>query len=88
MSTHDFEYECAGTTARGLLALPEVREGEEELAPPYPGVVVCHAWKGPGSFERERAEELAEMGFAVLVADVYGGQRANDNDEALSLIHI
>ena len=85
MSTHDFEYECAGTTARGLLALPEVREGEEELAPPYPGVVVCHAWKGPGSFERERAEELAEMGFAVLVADVYGGQRANDNDEAAAL---
>ena len=86
MSTHDFEYECAGTTARGLLALPEVREGEEELAPPYPGVVVCHAWKGPGSFERERAEELAEMGFAVLVADVYGGQRANDNDEAAALM--
>ena len=36
MSTHDFEYECAGTTARGLLALPEVREGEEELARPTP----------------------------------------------------
>ena len=87
MSTHDFEYECAGTMARGLLALPEVREGEEDLAPPYPGVVVCHAWKGPGSFERERAEELAEMGFAVLVADVYGGQRANDNDEAAALMN-
>ena len=40
MSTHDFEYECAGTTARGLLALPEVREGEEELAP-YPGGMPC-----------------------------------------------
>ncbi|MEL7066629.1 MAG: dienelactone hydrolase family protein, partial [Planctomycetota bacterium] len=87
MSTHDFEYECAGTNARGLLALPEVREGEEELAPPYPGVVVCHAWKGPGSFERERAEELAEMGFAVLVADVYGGDRAKDNDEAAALMN-
>ena len=48
--------------------------------------MVCHAWKGPGSFERERAEELAEMGFAVLVADVYGGQRANDNDDAAALM--
>ena len=50
-------------------------------------MVVCHAWKGPGSFERERAEELAEMGFAVLVADVYGGQRAKDNDEAAALMN-
>ena len=83
MTTQDFEYQCAGTTARGLLSLPEVGLGENDR---YPGVVICHAWKGPGSFERERAEELAEMGFAVLVADVYAGQRGNNNDEATALM--
>lgn len=52
-----------------------------------PGVLVAPAFGGLGPFELERANELAEAGFAVLAVDYYGdGKRASDNDEALSLM--
>lgn len=37
-----------------------------------PAVLVVHQWTGVSSHEKERARMLAELGYNVLVADVYG----------------
>ena len=48
-----------------------------------PGVLVFHDWMGYGPFTRERAEDLAKLGYVALAVDMYGqGVRAKDRDEA------
>ncbi len=37
-----------------------------------PGVVVFHQWKGITDHERRRAEQLAQLGYVALAADIYG----------------
>ena len=37
-----------------------------------PGVLIVHQWTGISAHEKERARELAALGYNVLVADVYG----------------
>lgn len=48
-----------------------------------PGVLVVHQWKGLTDYERKRAEMLAQLGYVVLCADIYGkGVRPVDNAAA------
>jgi dienelactone hydrolase len=48
-----------------------------------PGVLVVHQWKGLTAYEKKRAEMLAELGYVVLCADIYGkGVRPQDNAAA------
>lgn len=37
-----------------------------------PCVIVCHAWGGQSEFEREKATDLAKLGYVGFAADVYG----------------
>jgi len=37
-----------------------------------PGVMIVHAWKGPGQHEKDSAEKLAKLGYLAFVADMYG----------------
>jgi dienelactone hydrolase len=37
-----------------------------------PAVLVFHAWKGLGDYEKKRAEMLAKLGYNVFAADIYG----------------
>lgn len=51
-----------------------------------PGVVVIPQWMGPTDHERQVAEDLAAMGIAAFVADIYGeGARPKDTKEAGAL---
>lgn len=74
----------------------EYREGEMVMsgtvfydtaaAKPRPGVLVYHAWMGPGEHEKKHARMLAEMGYVAFVADIYGkGIRPKDVKEASAL---
>lgn len=47
-----------------------------------PCVLVCHAWGGQGDFEREKAENLAQMGYLGFAVDLYGkGKRGSTMEE-------
>jgi dienelactone hydrolase len=49
-----------------------------------PGILVCHAWKGVDEVTKQKAKELARLGYIVFAADVYGNdQPIKTNEEAL-----
>ncbi len=37
-----------------------------------PGLLIVHQWTGPGRYEHYRARLLAQAGYIVFVADIYG----------------
>lgn len=45
---------------------------EDENDSRRPAVLIVHQWTGISEHEKERARELAALGYNVLVADVYG----------------
>jgi dienelactone hydrolase len=48
-----------------------------------PGIVLVHDWMGLGDYAKMRADQLAEMGYIVFAADIYGkGVRPQNSDEA------
>lgn len=53
----------------GRLALPDPAV---HGAGPYPGVLICHAWKGQSGFEQDKARALAALGYVAMAGDVYG----------------
>jgi dienelactone hydrolase/peroxiredoxin len=74
------DYRQGDTVLEGFVARPE--NGGQ----PLPAVVVFHAWRGLGDYERRRARQLAELGYVAFAADVYGkGVRAESRKEAAAL---
>lgn len=52
-----------------------------------PAVIVAHAWYGQDDFAREKARELAQLGYVAFAADLYGNRReAKSDEEAVSLM--
>jgi dienelactone hydrolase len=48
-----------------------------------PGVLVVHEWWGLDDYARRRANQLAELGYVALAADMYGdGRLAKHPDDA------
>ena len=87
------EYKEGKTVLEGYLVYDEAIQGKR------PAVVVVPDWMGMTPFARDRADELAKLGYIALAADVYGKSvRPKDAAEAsalvkmykgdLSLIHI
>ncbi|MFW6336056.1 MAG: dienelactone hydrolase family protein [Phycisphaeraceae bacterium] len=58
--THD------GVELEGYYAYDDAVEG------PRPGVLVIHQWWGLGDYEKRRARQLAELGYAAFALDMYG----------------
>ncbi|MEE8350070.1 MAG: dienelactone hydrolase family protein [Acidobacteriota bacterium] len=52
-----------------------------------PAVVVCHAIRGQDDFAREKAEEIARLGYVGFAIDVYGQGVAFENIEDAREIH-
>lgn len=61
-----FDYEHDGVVLKGELALPGGPG-------PHPGVLVMHDAHGLNDLVRRRALALAELGYAALATDMYGG---------------
>ncbi|WP_421710250.1 dienelactone hydrolase family protein [Algihabitans sp.] len=59
-------YEIDGERFEGYVAR------NPDVAGDLPVVVVIHDWDGLGSYERRRAEMLAEAGYAAVALDLYG----------------
>lgn len=80
IQTSIVDYSFNGQAYEGYLALPD--DGRDS-----PVVLVAHAWAGQGGFEREKAEWLAEQGYAGFAIDVYGkGKRGTTVEENQALM--
>jgi dienelactone hydrolase len=82
MITESLHYECDGTNCHGFLAF------SKDTAVKRPAVIVAHAWRGQDDFARQKARELAELGYVGFAADIYGEglSTTNNSDEALKLM--
>ena len=53
-----------------------------------PGVIVVHEWWGLNDYARRRARELAQLGYAALAIDMYGGGKHTEHAaEATEMMH-
>lgn len=59
-------YEQAGTTLEGFHVYNDALSGKR------PAVLVIHQWTGLSENEKRRSRMLAEMGYNVFAADIYG----------------
>lgn len=60
------EYEQGGVKLEGFHTYDDEIEGKR------PGILIIHQWTGLTDYEKMRAKMLAEMGYNVFAADVYG----------------
>lgn len=77
VETKTVVYQIGDKTFEGCVSRPAHSSG------PLPGVLIVHDWMGFGPFARERAEQVAALGYVALAADMYGqGVHARDAAEA------
>ncbi len=80
MVTKTVEYRQDDTVLQGFLAYNEAIPSQQ------PGVLVVHEWWGLNDFAKQKASELAGLGYTALAADIYGnGQTTTDPKEAARL---
>lgn len=71
------EYKLDGKLYKGYLATDTSMTGKR------PGVLVIHEWWGLNEYPKQRARQLADLGYVAFVMDVYGkGIIAKDHVEA------
>jgi dienelactone hydrolase len=73
-------YSSEGVSCRGYLA-------KEDSDSSKPAIIVTPAFRGLDPFAREKARELAKLGYAAFAADLYGnGLNVDNNEEASKLM--
>ncbi len=60
------EYTAGGVTCEGWRVFDDAKTGKQ------PGVLIIHQWTGLTDYEKMRARMLANLGYTVFAADVYG----------------
>ncbi|MCB1276394.1 dienelactone hydrolase family protein [Prosthecobacter sp.] len=60
------DYQSGGVTCEGLHVVDTAKTGK------LPAVLIIHQWTGLSENEKMRAHMLAELGYNVFAADVYG----------------
>lgn len=77
IKTETVEYIEGETVLEGYLAMPAT------LSKKTPTIILVHDWKGVGKQVKEKAEEMAKLGYIALAADIYGkGVRPASAEEA------
>ena len=77
IKTETVNYKAGETALQGYLAYDDAAGGKR------PGVLVFPEWWGLNDYPKQRARQLAEMGYVALAADMYGnGLAATDPTEA------
>ena len=75
--TQTVAYHQDGTVFEGYLAYDDLSRARR------PGVLVVHEWWGLNDYAKERARQLAALGYVALAADMYGqGAVTGDPQEA------
>lgn len=69
-------YQANNVDFKGYLAFPEASKT------PKPCVLVVHDWGGCNAFAKDKAEQLAKLGYVSLAVDMYGeGKTSEDPTE-------
>jgi len=77
IQSEEERYTADGVTMNGYIAWDDAIDG------PRPGVLVVHEWWGHNNYARQRARQLAELGYTVFAVDMYGdGQTADHPEDA------
>ncbi len=66
VQTQQVQYQQGQTSLVGYLAYDDTKEGRR------PGVLVIHAWWGLNPYAKQRAVQLAELGYVAFALDMYG----------------
>lgn len=70
-------YEAGGAVCTGFVCYDAARTGKR------PGVLVVHEWWGHNDYVRDRARQLAQLGYVAFAVDMYGdGKQALHPDDA------
>lgn len=68
-------YSCDNVNLKGFLY------HHPKILGKRPGIIVAHAWRGIDAYDKNKAKQLAELGYVVLAADVYGFEKPAQNDQ-------
>ncbi len=75
--TMNIDYKDGDVKCKGYLAY------DDQVPGPRPGVLVIPEWWGLTDYTRDRAKQLAGLGYVAFVADMYGeGKTTDDPKEA------
>jgi dienelactone hydrolase len=66
VQTKKVTYKHGAVECHGYLAWDDAVKGQR------PGVLVVHEWWGLNDYARQRAEQLAKLGYVAFAADMYG----------------
>lgn len=66
IQTRTVQYTHAGDVLEAFLAWDDALQG------PLPGVLVAHAFRGRDTFECNKAEDIARLGYVGFALDIYG----------------
>jgi dienelactone hydrolase len=77
LRTESVEYKDGDVLLKGYLAYDDAATGKR------PGVIVVHEWWGLNRYIKNRAAELARLGYIAFAIDMYGkGENTNDPKKA------
>lgn len=71
----EVEYSADTTALKGYFATGENSSGKN------PGILVIHEWWGHNEHTREKADQLAELGYVALALDMYGAGKNTSHPE-------
>lgn len=81
MHTEYLDYSLGDITFEAYVAYDEAKAGKK------PCVLISHAWGGLSDLEKEKANQLAELGYVGFALDLYGkGKRGNSMEENAKLM--
>ena len=81
MKTEQIEYTDHETTCIAHVAY------DDQISGLRPAVLIAHAWGGRTSFEDQKAEALAKLGYVGFALDIYGnGQLGHSKEENSALM--
>lgn len=78
VQTTPISYQHGETRLEGLIAWDDALKGKR------PGVLVVHEWWGLNEYARQRAEQLAGLGYVAFAADMYGKGKVTDHGDQAS----
>jgi dienelactone hydrolase len=76
IKTQTIEYAHGKDTLKGFLAWDDALASAKK---PAPGIVVCPEWWGTTDYVKDRAKQLAALGYVALAVDMYGNGVTTDD---------
>ncbi len=72
IKTEELTYNAGPTVLNGFLAYPD--DGQK-----HPGVLIVHEWWGQNQYVRDRAKQLAQLGYTAFALDMYGKGKTTEH---------